>query len=146
GQTMQVQATLKPQSGLMMLEALIGILIFSIGILGTVSLQAASVRSAGDARYRAEASYFADQIIGQMWVDNKTTATLQANYNSPSGTKFVAWKSAVQNATTGLPGAAGNAPTIVVSASNQVTVTISWQAPWDTVVRSYVATARINAS
>ena len=43
------------QAGGFLLEALIGVLIFSFGILGIVGLQAASLRHTGDSEYRAEA-------------------------------------------------------------------------------------------
>jgi len=71
------------QSGVMLLEALIGILIFSLGILAMVGLQAMSIRFATDARERAEASNLAGQLVGQMWLDRAALA----NYAYPgSGT------------------------------------------------------------
>jgi type IV pilus assembly protein PilV len=60
------------QSGAYLLEALIGILIFSLGILGIVGLQAASLRSTSDAALRAEAVFAANQYIGQMWTADES--------------------------------------------------------------------------
>jgi type IV pilus assembly protein PilV len=60
----------RTQSGGFLLEALIGVLIFSFGILGIVGLQAQSLRHTGDAEYRAEATYFANSLISQMWTDD----------------------------------------------------------------------------
>src|SRR5439155_165247 len=49
----------KRQDGVMLLEALIAILIFSIGILAVVGLQAVSIRNVTDAKHRTEAAYLA---------------------------------------------------------------------------------------
>jgi len=68
------------QSGAYLLEALIGILIFALGVLGIVGLQAASLRTTTDSALRAEAVFAANQLLGQMWADDE--ANLVANYSS----------------------------------------------------------------
>jgi type IV pilus assembly protein PilV len=132
------------QSGFILADALIGILIFSIGILGLVGFQAATVRIASDSNYRTNASYLAEQLIGEMWGDDKNTATLQANYNSPAGAKYLAWKATVDAASSGLPGVAANPPTVSISASNEVTITIFWQSPGEIAPHRFIMTARVN--
>ncbi|MHB1591056.1 MAG: type IV pilus modification PilV family protein [Sulfuricella sp.] len=129
------------QRGSVLLESLIAILIFSMGILAIVGLQAASIKNTASAKYRIDASMLANQIIGQMWIDDKTNASLQTSYNSPSGTKYLTWKTNVQQA---LPGVASNAPTIAIDASNVATVTVRWQSPGESGPHNYVAIARIN--
>jgi type IV pilus assembly protein PilV len=122
--------TYTTQSGSMILEALISLLIFSMGILAIVGLQAASVSASTEARYRTEASMLANQLIGQMWVSNRTSAVLQA-YSSTAA--YTAWLASVAAT---LPGVATNPPTISVvpnvgpnTTSSVVTVTIFWKAP-----------------
>lgn len=137
-------AIARKQSGIVLLEGLLAILIFSIGILAMVGLQAVSIKNSTDAKYRNEAAFFANQVIGQMWADNRTS--LSTNYASPSGTKYVVWRDEVKNATTGLPGAAANLPTITFGASNLVTVTVFWQAPQDNRLHNHVAVAQINGN
>ena len=44
------------QAGVMLIEALIGILIFSIGILALLGMQGAAMRNTTDAKYRSEAA------------------------------------------------------------------------------------------
>jgi type IV pilus assembly protein PilV len=133
------------QSGVMLLEVLIGILIFSVGIVAMLGMQATAMRATVDAKYRTEASFLANEIIGQMWVDRANLAL----YNTPSscpGGKPCAWIARVQDASTGLPNATGgNAPTITVAGS-QVTVTVRWRRPGDTSDSNHVATATINGS
>jgi type IV pilus assembly protein PilV len=136
----------KLQSGVMLLEALIGLLIFAVGVLGLIGMQAAATKATGDAKFRAEATMFAEQLIGQMWADNR--ASLSADYAGSSGSggaKYQAWVADVTAAGTGLPGAGkvGNKPTVAVDASNTVTITIKWQLPSESFAHSYVTIARV---
>ncbi|MEO8132864.1 MAG: type IV pilus modification protein PilV [Betaproteobacteria bacterium] len=71
------------QSGAMLLEALIAILIFSLGILAIIGLQAQSIRNSSEAKYRSDASYLANQLIGRMWADRANLATYA---HRPGGT------------------------------------------------------------
>ena len=73
-------ASAQRQTGAYLLEALIGILIFALGVLGIVGLQAASLRTTTDSALRAEAVFAANQYLGQMWADDE--ANLVANYSS----------------------------------------------------------------
>lgn len=131
------------QQGSMMLEGLIAILIFSMGILSIVALLGASVKNTSHAKYRTEASLLTSQIIGQMWTGDRANATLVANYSSAAaGLPFTTWRDTVIQT---LPGVAGaNLPTVAVDANNVVTVTVRWQAPGEAASRNYVAIARIN--
>lgn len=52
-----------------MLEALVAILLFSMGVLAVVGLQAAMIKNTSESKFRAEASYIAQQWIGMMWAN-----------------------------------------------------------------------------
>lgn len=114
----------------MLLEALIAILIFSMGVLAIVGMQASAVKASSDAKYRSDASMVANQLIGQMWVSNRTPATMQASFQGSGGAggpAYAAWLADVQAA---LPGTVANPPTVVVNAATSlVTVTVFWIAP-----------------
>ncbi|MFA6015781.1 MAG: hypothetical protein WC742_12010 [Gallionellaceae bacterium] len=129
--------TRKQQSGAMLLEALVAILIFSIGILAIVGLQAAAISASSDAKYRSDASLLSNQLIGQMWVSDRTPATLQTNFQT-GGTAYNAWLADVQAT---LPMVATNPPTVVITPAatvgSQVTITIFWQLPSSTTVHQY---------
>mgnify|MGYP001470320537 CR=1 FL=1 len=58
--------TRRRQQGSFMIEALIGIVIFLMGVLAMIALQASSIAIQTDAQYRNEASNLADQILGQI--------------------------------------------------------------------------------
>ena len=63
------------QSGVMLIEAMIGILIFAIGILALVAMQATAIRAAQDSRYRTEAVNYANDLLSQMLVNiNRSNA------------------------------------------------------------------------
>ena len=128
------------QRGSVILESLIAILIFSFGVLAIVGLQSASIKNVASAKYRSDASLLANQIIGEMWVADKTSAAaLDTNFNG--GAKYATWVLSVQLA---LPGVAGaNMPTIEINNAQQVTVTIRWQSPGEAVASQHVAIAQI---
>lgn len=127
------------QQGVMLLEALIGILIFSIGILALLGMQATAMRATIDAKYRSEASFLANEIIGTMWVDRANLSLYQSD--CAGHTECNAWLTRVQAI---LPNATGgNAPTIVV-VGQQATVTLFWQRPGDSTVSNHVVVAQIN--
>jgi type IV pilus assembly protein PilV len=61
-----IKSMAKLQQGVVLLEALIAILIFSFGILALAGLQAAMMKNNSDATYRAEASYLVQQRMNEM--------------------------------------------------------------------------------
>ena len=136
--------TPRTQKGSMLIEALVAIMVFSMGILAIVGLQATSIKLSADAKYRADAGLLANQLIAQMWVADHTT--LGAAFSSPSGAQYLTWvASSVQQSS--LPGVAGSTlPSVAVSASNVVTVTMRWQVPGvsaNSGIHNYVAIAQI---
>ncbi|MGZ5716211.1 MAG: type IV pilus modification PilV family protein, partial [Caldimonas sp.] len=59
----------KPQQGVMLIEALIAILIFSLGILGMVAMGGVAIAAQSDAQYRTEAANYANEIASQIALD-----------------------------------------------------------------------------
>lgn len=121
---------LRSQAGSMLLESFIAILIFSMGILAIVGMQASAVKNSADAKYRSEASLLANELLGKMWVSDRTPATLQAKFQGGAGTDgsgYTLWYSSVQAT---LPDSSTYAPTVSVDpVSGLVTVTVRWKAP-----------------
>jgi type IV pilus assembly protein PilV len=135
------------QRGAYLLEALIGILIFSFGILGIVGLQAQAIRFTNDSEYRAEAVYLANSLISQMWVDNY--ATIPTDYASPSGAKYATFKANVSTALVGamvadpvvlIDPAGAQYPQAPTKTSRVVQVQIFWQLPGETNQHNYTTT------
>lgn len=143
------------QAGASLMEALVAILIFSIGIIAMMALQAVSIKNSIDAKYRADASYLANKIIAEMWVDRPNInsysnfATSVTPACTPAGTastygKTIAWASEVAAA---LPGATANKQSIVVTTVagiTQVSVMVCWKSPQETETHNFLVTAQIN--
>lgn len=131
------------QDGGFLLESLIAILLFSIGILGMVGLLGASTRATNDARYRSEAAYIANGMAADMW--SLSAAQLDTEFGT-GGTKLAAWQT---KAASLLPSADTNPPTVDLSQpglslqSRTVVVTVFWQLPGSTELHSYLLTAQI---
>lgn len=148
------------QKGVALLEALIALLVFSFGVLGLVGLQALAIKNTTDAKFRADASFLANQIIGQMWAAIPGDSLAAANQAvlagfahrpagaacSPNGTATgnataTAWLAEVNGV---LPNAAANRQQISVDATTgQVTVTLCWRAAQEAVDHNHVVTARV---
>lgn len=56
------------QRGIVLLEALIAILLFSIGILGIVGLQATMIKGTTEGKIRADANYAAAKTVAGLWM------------------------------------------------------------------------------
>ncbi len=157
------------QRGSFMLEALIGILIFSLGVLAIIALQANAIAVQTDAQYRIEAANFSDQILGQINLNVardaatstvNTTDLLTFNHQ-PTGTVptcsfsgvastnplVTSWATAVNStAGTRLPGGSAATQQIVVDTANanRVTVILCWKNPKDAAFRFHRVIAYIN--
>lgn len=138
------------QSGVALLEALVAILIFSIGLLGLVSLQARAIATTSDAKYRSDAAFLANKIIGVMWGDKANLATYSSGGAGnicdagaiSANPNVIAWLNEVSAA---LPGAATNRQRIIVdAASGQVSIAICWlTSPNATSYHKHEVSARI---
>ena len=140
------------QRGVILIEAMVGILIFTIGVFAVMGLQAVSVKNSLEAKNRTDAAMLANSLISRMSVDNKSFATLQANYNSPGGAVYTQWLADVQNLMPGVAGVPANQPTVVVAPvfssglnATQVVVRVFWQVPGQD-VHNFTALSQINCT
>jgi type IV pilus assembly protein PilV len=158
---------------MMLLEALIGILIFSIGILALVAMQARSINVLADAQYRIEAVNLSNRLLSQIWVNvdrSNATATQASLLNfahqtdgNPDTCNFgggasaspivTAWANLVTTGTadgTGtkplLPGANASMQQVAVDTgtSNRVIITVCWRAPNETAPHRHTVVGYVN--
>jgi type IV pilus assembly protein PilV len=145
------------QSGVSLLESLLAILIFSVGILALVALQSISVKATTESKFRADAAFLASQIIGRMWTDYAAFDTGQFAYNAGGANcafaggggnaEVAAWVAAVQEA---LPGSNAGSMQILVTRNpgqpdhNRVVVNICWQPPGADDWRRFGTVTQIN--
>ena len=150
------------QRGIVLIDAMVAILIFSVGIFGLVALQGSAIEMTGSAKYRINAAMLADQVIAQMWAsDPSQLKTLfvgsGGSDGSSGGASYTAWAKRLDCTASKpdiacLPGAKANPPSIDVveqdisSSGNtqyQVTVTVYWQTPSDSTKHKYVSVTAI---
>jgi type IV pilus assembly protein PilV len=139
----------KKQKGSILLEALIAILIFSMGILALMGMQATAINTVSESKYRSNAGFLANRIIGQIWTDRANLASYACNPCTTTGTGNAdtrAWSTEIQSGALQLPGVtdAANQPTVILGANNQVQIQIFWQAPNATAQRNHLVIAYIN--
>ncbi len=114
----------------MLIEVLISVLIFSVGVVALVALQAAMTRAQTEAKARTDASYLATELVGLMWADvnnlnSYTTASCASN------TQCNMWLAKVQQT---LP-TNNTAPVVTVNTDaaspelGDVSILITWQPP-----------------
>ena len=126
--------TRRTQRGASLIEVLVAITIFSVGLLGLLGMHATSMSFFGDSKYRADAALLADALISQVWVDRANLAGYA--YTGGTGTRSDAWVARVQNT---LP--AGGAAVAV--AGNTVQVTVTWRPSGAATARQHVAVATV---
>ena len=133
---MKMNRSKTKQAGSMILEALISIMIFSIGILGLVGMQATAISSTSDAKYRSSASFLVEQMIGTTWA-TRTSAINASNVSAATPDLTLACAPCTgANGNADTQAWAGNvAATLPLGAGSiaingaLVTVTVSWQPP-----------------
>lgn len=121
-------------AGFTLVEALVALVVLSIGLLGVAALQFTSLKANHGSATRTQAVYLAYDIIERMRVN--PAAAIAGNYNialdataaggTTAGDDLVAWRKNIVNA---LPTGSASAPTGSVfldSATNIVTVNIKW--------------------
>lgn len=114
------------QQGSTLVEVLVSVLLFSVGIIALLRTLGIAMQDSGDVEYRAVASTVADERIGRMWVDRSNLAAY-AESNTvlaqlPNGTR-----------------------TVTVN-GNVVTVTVTWQPPSALLARNHRVTATISGN
>ncbi len=108
----------KTSLGMALIEVLVSVVLFSIGILGLLAVHARSAQYSGDSEDRTRAALLASELASSMWAQNSV---------SLDTTTISSWQTAVSSTSSGgLPNGAGS-----VSVNGSIaTITITWQAPW----------------
>lgn len=146
------------QRGVMLVEALCAILIFSFGVLGLIGLQANAISQAGDAKLRNAAAELADAYINQIWVSGHDGTAIQTAFSS-TGASYAAWLGSAGTSGTvmgTLPGvtATSNTPSVTVKCSAvttpatpvtcKVNIVMHWQSPKDANAHTYATDADVS--
>lgn len=111
--------------GIALIEALVAILIFAIGIVGLVGLQAAMTRAQGTAKFRADAAYLGTEVLGKIWADRANIGQYDSlGANCGAHQPCADW---IAKVATALP--QGAAQITTTPATGIVTLTVTWSTP-----------------
>ncbi len=112
----------RAETGFALIEVLVSLLLFSLGVLGMVAMQAKASNYSVDAEDRSRASRMANELVASMWAEQTV---------SPS--TLTKWKARVADPTvSGLPNGSGTLDPNETDATTGVsvtTITITWKAP-----------------
>ena len=108
-----------PQRGVSVIEALVALLLLSIGMLGMASLHGRAIQYGTDAQDRVRAAMLANELVASLWATRSNTLSAAA---------IEAWQTRVSDAANiGLPNASGSVST--PDSNGVVTITITWRPP-----------------
>lgn len=159
------------QQGMFLIEAMVALLIFALGILGLVAMGATAVSTQSDAQYRTEASAFTDAIASEIALNvNRTSdllmkTSLNAYQHQPNGVSadcvfagnpmgagtvltLVDRAANFPAGQVGLPGATQANQQILVDTTangfNRVEITLCWRTANDSKLRRHTLVTYIN--
>ena len=113
------------QRGAVLIEAMIGFLIFAVGVLGLVGIQASMSRAQNGAKIRADAVQLANEVVGLMWADSQPNHAKYTIGGCAGHPPCQAWLAKVQRT---LPAGEGQ---VQFDAANlgEVQVLVKWTLP-----------------
>ncbi len=118
------------ERGSSLLEGLLAIFLFSVGLLSILMLLTATHIETSNARYRIEASLLINELVSNMWIGDHSLAGLRSRYKDTTSADYKSWFETVSHR---LPGVSvtTNTPQITIDDARNVTVNLQWQVPGD---------------
>lgn len=110
------------QGGFMLIEVMVSILIFTIGVLALVGLQGSLSQAQSTAKVRADATFLANELVGTMWSD-MSNLSKYTTANCGSHPRCKEWQDKVA---AGLPSGVGE---IEIDNASEVSITVKWTPP-----------------
>jgi type IV pilus assembly protein PilV len=115
-----------PEAGFSLIEALVSIVLISIGVIGLMGLLATATKNNTDSQDRNRAAALANEMATAMWINGTTNVT-----TGSLATYYAFWQAnlapVTANPSKGLNITAP--PTVTTAANGVATITITWQAP-----------------
>ena len=118
------------QQGSFIIEAIISLILFAVGLISLMSLSAQALNQVGQSKARNDASYLVGELLSEMWVSGTVSLTswntrLQAVIPEATGTVYMA--SCDCAATSGADVCSSPASgTVAIATSQAVTVCVVW--------------------
>lgn len=116
--------------GSSLVDALLSLLLFSVGMLGLLRLLSATLAESANAQYRNQASQLASALVASMWTGDRSLPSLQARFGNAGAAEYQNWLRKVQM---NLPGTDAGAlqPVVSIDAQRRVNILLQWRAPSD---------------
>lgn len=121
---------LRRVNGSSLLEGLLAIFLFSVGLLSLLMLLSATHIESSNARYRIEASLLINELVSHMWIGDHSLTGLKNRFTDTTSADYKSWFASVSRR---LPGVSEktNTPQITIDDARTVTVNLQWQVPGD---------------
>jgi len=123
----------RTQSGMALLECLMALLIFSVGLLGLLGLEARVMNISMDSENRNRAAMLAGEVASQMWLNDTVAPTAPAI--------LAAKANAGNQALGGLPG--GVVTVTQIGTTNAADITVTWHEVSDATGQNSQLTTRV---
>ena len=139
----------RSQHGSFIIEAIISLILFAVGLIALMSLSAQALNQVGQSKARNDASYLVGELLSEMWVSgtvNVTAWNARLQTVLPDATGFVYLSNCDHTATSGanLCPTATSGTAVAIGNSQAVTVAITWTDRRDpTYPRRYQASSMI---
>jgi type IV pilus assembly protein PilV len=124
----------RAQYGVALLECLMAMLIFSVGLLGLLGLEARVMNISSDSENRNRAAMLASEVASQMWLNNTVDPLAPAI--------VAAQANAADQTQGGLPGGVV-AVNAVPGITNAADITVTWQEVSDAPLSPSTLTTRV---
>lgn len=127
--------------GSALIESLLAVLVFSVGLLSLLALLTATLKESDNARYRSEASLLATDLVSRMWSGERSLQSLRQRF-TPAADEYQRWLERVKST---LPGITDNQnlPELLIDDERRITLTLRWQIPSDTQQHQLVVVTRL---
>lgn len=111
--------------GFALLEALVAMLVFALGILGMVGLQASMTREQTASKLRSDAAYLASEFVGNMWGDIPNIG----QYSSANCNGYTRCRDWLNKVAATMPGGSATLVLTPGAGFTDVSVTVIWVLP-----------------
>ena len=118
------------QAGSFIIEAIISLILFAVGLIGLLGLSAQGLNQVGQSKSRNDASFLVGELFSDMWVNSSVNLTtwntkLQAAIPNATGSVYLTTCDCVSTATNACSGTVASG-TVAISNSQAVTVCVTW--------------------
>lgn len=126
----QLPLQVQRQRGVALIEVMVGFIIFAVGVIGLIGLQASMVKATTGAKFRADAVSLAVELEGLMWADAETNLPKYTTAGCASHPPCTEWSEKLKEI---LPKGSFKLTPVTGTNRNEEQVVISWEPPGDDV-------------